>query len=112
MHACQQNPQYKEETCALNSGWIKCLAQGLQKKLGDNSARLIKRREMINMGQQEIINNISGKLDALSKLLLLYPYNSQGQFQGKLQPVSYKSIQAVQIICPHIAECETTSCNP
>ena len=67
---------------------------------------------MINMGQQEIINNISGKLDALSKLLLLYPYNSQGQFQGKLQPVSYKSIQAVQVICPHTAECETTSCNP
>ena len=80
--------------------------------MGDNSARLIKKREMINMGQQEIINNISGKLDALSKLLLLYPYNSQGQFQGKLQPVSYKSIQAVQVICPHIAECETTSCNP
>ena len=64
------------------------------------------------MGQQEIINNISGKLDALSKLLLLYPHSSQGQFQGKLHPVSYKSIQAVQVICPHIAECETTSCNP
>ena len=44
------------------------------------------------MGQQEIVHSISGKLDALSKLLLLYPYNSQGQFQGKLQPVSYKSI--------------------
>ena len=26
LHAHQQNPQYKEETCASNSGWIKCLA--------------------------------------------------------------------------------------
>lgn len=26
LHACQQNPQYREETCASNSGWIKCLA--------------------------------------------------------------------------------------
>jgi len=65
-----------------------------------------------HIGQQEIVHSISGKLDALSKLLLLCPYNLQGQFQGKLQPVSYKSIQAVQVICPQIAECETTTCNP
>ena len=26
LHAHQQNPQYREETRASNSGWIKCLA--------------------------------------------------------------------------------------
>ena len=112
LHACQQNPQYREETCASNSGWIKCLARGLQEKLGDNSARLLKKNEMINMGKHDIVISISGKLDALSKLLLLYPYDSEGQSQGKLQLVSYKSIQAVQVVCPHISECETISCNP
>lgn len=72
LHACQQNPQHREETCASNSGWIKCLAQELQENLGDNSARLFKKKEMINMEQQEIVNSISRKLDDLSKLLLLY----------------------------------------
>ena len=42
----------------------------------------------------------------------LYPYDSDGQFQGKLKAVSYKSIQAVQVICPYSITCETASCNP
>jgi CxC5 like cysteine cluster associated with KDZ transposases len=112
LHARQQNPQYEGEIRSSNSGWIKSLARVLQEKLGDNSARLFKQQEMNNMVQQEIVNKIGGKLDALAKLLLLYPYNSQGQFQGKLQPVSYKSIQAVQVICPHTVVCETLSCKP
>ena len=51
-------------------------------------------------------------LDGLAKLLNLYPYNSDGEFQGKLKAVSYKSIKAAQVICPVSITCETASCNP
>src|SRR5277367_482823 len=58
------------------------------------------------------VRNITQKLDGLAKLLNLYPYDSNGNFEGKLKTVSYKSIQAVQVICPYSITCETASCNP
>ena len=47
----------------------------------------------------------------MAKLLNLYPYDSDGQFQGKLKAGSYKSIKAAQVICPNSITCETASCN-
>jgi len=64
------------------------------------------------LSKEEIILDISGKLDALAKLLDLDPCDSEGQFQGKLKPISYTSIQGVQVICPHTIVCKTTTCNP
>src|SRR5277367_6915374 len=58
------------------------------------------------------VRNITQKLDGLAKLLNLYPYDSNGNFEGKLKTVAYKSIQAVQVICPYSITCETASCNP
>ncbi|TDL26333.1 hypothetical protein BD410DRAFT_716211, partial [Rickenella mellea] len=51
------------------------------------------------------------KLDNLSKVLGLTPYNKRGVFQRKLKPVSMKEIEAAQVICPISMECETLSCN-
>jgi len=112
LHARQQNPKYNGETRTLHSGWIKCLARGLQERLGEKDTRLFKHHQKHTLSKKEMITDISGKLDALAKLLNLYPCNSAGQFQGKLKSVSYASIQAVQVICPHAVECETTTCNP
>ena len=112
LHARQQNPKYVGETCSPISGWMKCLARGLQEKLGENHTKLSKHYQRNKPSDKAHVDNISQKLDAFAKLLNLYPYDSEGQFQGKLKTVSYKSIQAVQVICPHSVACETTSCNP
>ena len=50
------------------------------------------------------------KLDSLAKLLNLHPYNSKEEFQGKLQPISNKSIQPALVICPNTMECQTLTC--
>ena len=112
LHAWQQNPKYVGGTCSPISGWIKCLAQGLQEKLGENHTKLLKHYQRNRPSDKAYVDDISQKLDAFAKLLNLYPYDSEGQFQGKLKAVSYKSIQAVQVICPHSVVCETTKCNP
>ena len=64
------------------------------------------------LSEKENIDGVTQKLDGLAKLLDLYPYDSDGQFQGKIKAVSYKSIKAAQVICPISITCETTSCNP
>jgi ribosomal protein L31 len=49
------------------------------------------------------------KLDGFSELLGLTPYR-QGVFHEKLQPISQKSIEPVQVICPIDMTCTTVSC--
>jgi CxC5 like cysteine cluster associated with KDZ transposases len=113
LHARQQNPEYPEENPSLNSGnsgWIRGLARALQDKLGDRQKRLFKNTDDSNSNDQ--ITAIGEKLDGLAKVLELYPYDENGQFQNKLNPISYASIQAAQVICPNAVVCETATCNP
>lgn len=112
LHTRQQNPKYPGEVHSSNSGWIKALACGLQEKLGDDANILFNNQKFSTMSNDQITHDISGKLDGFAKTLQLYPYNSQGHFKGKLKPISYESIQAVHVICPNAAVCETLSCNP
>ena len=112
LHAQQQNPMYIGENNSSKSGWLKCLAWALQEKLEENSTKLFKHYQKNQIMTKEKVDGITEKLDGLTKLLNLYPYDSDGQFQGKLKAVSYKSIKAVQVICPHSNTCETASCNP
>jgi hypothetical protein len=63
------------------------------------------------MDEEQETKALSLKLDGLSRLLNLHPYNDDGEFQGKLQPVSHKLIQPVHVICPNSMECETANCN-
>ena len=112
LHARQQNPKYNGERYASMSGWLKCLARGLQEKLEEDHTKLFKHYKSNQLSDKAKVNGITQKLDGLARLLNLYPYDSDGQFQGKLKAVSYKSIQAVQVICPQSMTCETTSCNP
>ena len=112
LHARQQNPRYNGENNSLMSGWLKCLARALQEKLEEDSTKLFKHSERNQQSDKEKVDGITQKLDGLAKLLNLYPYDSDGQYQGKLKAVSYKSIKAVQVICPLSNTCETASCNP
>jgi hypothetical protein len=114
LHARQKNPRYNGETRYSLSGWIKCLARGLEEKLGQDKNKLF-HNEFENIGtmsEDDITKGISRKIDAMANVLDLSPYNSQGRFKGKLKPISYSSIEAVYVICPNSFVCETTSCNP
>ena len=112
LHARQQNPRYIGENHSSNTGWLKSLARALQEKLGEGNTKLFKKDERKQLSEKENIDGVTQKLDGLAKLLDLYPYDSDGQFQGKIKAVSYKSIKAAQVICPISITCETTSCNP
>src|ERR1700678_4360799 len=71
---------------------------------------VFKKADSIDSDHQ--ITAIGEKLDGLTKVLKLYPYDKNGQFQGKLKPISHASIQAAQVVCPNAIVCETTTCNP
>ena len=109
LHARQQNPKHPGETCSLLSGWIKCLARGLQERLGPDQNQLYADQET---AVSDAINEICTNLDALAKTLGLYPYDSNGKFKGKLKAVSHESIQPVHIIYPEAVVCKTAKCNP
>ena len=112
LHAQQQNPRYMGEKLSSNSGWLKCLARALHEKLGEDNTKLFKSYQKNQLSENERVDGITQKVDGLAKLLNLYPYDSDGQFRGKLKAVSYTSIKAAQVICPLSITCETASCNP
>ena len=110
LHAHQQHPRCQGETCQLNTGWIKALAKALQTQLGEATDSLLCNFEQ-KLTDDEVTNSIGIKLDSLSKVLKLHPYNQCGVFLGKLNPISEQSIEPVHVICPAAMECETRTCN-
>src|SRR6202040_837259 len=109
--ARQQNP-LSGESAQVVSGWMKALVRALEDKLGDNMDRLFKKSEQKSkLDVNRVQNAIGVKLDSLSKLLKLYPYDTHGQFQQALKPVSEKDIEPAHVICPMSMQCQTVSCN-
>ncbi len=73
VHARQQNPAVQGENKIKTSAWIKALARALKEKLNAQSHTL----QTDGEGDTTVSNTSLGeKLDKLSKLLKLYPYNS------------------------------------
>ena len=89
LHARQQNPKYSGEYHSTSSAWIKCLARGLQERLGTDQNQLFIHQ---NTAVSDTVVEICKNLNALAKVLCLYPYDSNGKFKGKLKAVSYESI--------------------
>jgi hypothetical protein len=74
--------------------------------------RLFKKSEnKSGLSNMRVQYEIAVKLDGLSKLLKLYPYNAQHQQQNPLKPVSEKAIEPALVICPVSMECQTRACN-
>jgi hypothetical protein len=112
LHARQQYVRCQGENKIQSSGWIKGLARALKKQVDENQRRPLKMKKVTKgMDEEEEIVALSLKLDSLTKVLNLHPYNSKEQFQGKLQPISHKLIQPVHVICPNAMECQTIGCN-
>jgi len=112
LHARQQYVQCEGENQTMLSGWMKGLARAVKKSIDQNQKKPLKMKNVAKeMEEEEEIAAFSIKLNALTKLLDLHPYDEHGQLKGKLQPVSHKLIQPVHVLCPNSMECETASCN-
>lgn len=113
LHARQQCSIYEGENRSTSSGWMKHLARALQDRLGEDSQQLLQQHNVgTEFTRDQTLPVISTKLVALAQILQYYPLDDEGNFLGKLQPVSQKSIQPILMICPDAVVCETMSCNP
>ena len=113
LHARQQNPLHKGENHIQLSGWIRALSRSINDQLKHTAKDLLTSTESTRRRtNHDNITLLSSKLDTLSKLLELYPYNSDGNPLGKLLPVSHDNIQPVLVICPISSICEDIHCKP
>jgi hypothetical protein len=108
LHAKQQN--YAKQKTSV-TGWLKNLGRAVHNHFNNETQILKESEKFPGMSNDEGINILSSHLEGLAKVLHLYPYNSQGKFQGKVKEVSHKEIQPVLIICPRSYKCETIECN-
>jgi hypothetical protein len=107
LHACQQHPRAQGEIRQSLSGWIKVLSLALHDQLG--AAAVDTLTPMDEHPTESVVSFLAAKLDGLSKLLGLDPYQRQAE-ERKLKPIDEKDIAPVCILCPVSAECETASC--
>ena len=113
LHAQQQCSIYEGENWSTSSGWVRHLACALQDRWGEDSQQLLQQHDMATeFIRDQTLQVISTKLVALAEILQYYPLDDEGNFLGKLQPVSLKAIQPILMICPDAVVCETLSCNP
>ena len=109
LHARQQHPKAPGEIMQSTSGWIKTLANTILQRLGD-AAETLSSQEY-KQDSKKSATTLAVKLDSLSKILGMHPYNARGIFLEKLKPINEDDISPVHIICPATAECETADCN-
>ena len=112
LHARQQYTKISGEHAVTASGWIKALACALKEDIAQNQRKALKMKGVIKEAtEDEQITAFSIKLDALSKILGLHSSDHQQYPQGKVKPVSHKSIHSVHVISPIAIECEMATCN-
>jgi hypothetical protein len=110
LHARQQHPQVHGETRQTLSGWIKSLARALQCKLSDDAESLLKDTED-DLTPDQRTTAIAAKLDSISKVLGLDPFDQNGELVQILNPISEQAIEPAYIICPKSMTCETRDCH-
>jgi hypothetical protein len=113
LHARQQHSIFMEEQRKQISGWMKALSGALKEKLGESAPSLFQKSERSSeLSNDQRAVAIGMKLDELSKLLGLDPYDEDGKLTQKLMTISNKDIEPALVICPPVMECETSTCNP
>ncbi|KAF8328735.1 hypothetical protein F5887DRAFT_897438 [Amanita rubescens] len=112
LHFRQRNAEGQRERSTVATGWIRCLGHALNGRLRETSSHLLKASDVHTGITDEKVAIVLGlKIDALAKLLDLYPCKTNGKFKGNLKPVSQEAIQPVHIVCPGTAVCQTYACN-
>ena len=112
LHFRQQNPQFSGENKVQVSGWIIALVSSLAMQIGDKRTEtLFSERELAQEpDKKRKINLLSGKLDKIAICLKLSPYDSRGNYKGKLLPISSHEIEPTYVICPTSFVCGTLDC--
>jgi hypothetical protein len=91
---------------------MKTLACTLEEKLGKDTDNLFQHSEQKHhLSNLQVTTAIGIKLDGLSKVLGLHPFDQHGQPLSKLKPISEKNIEPVHLICPQSMQCVTQHCN-
>ena len=109
LHARQAHPAYKNEKKIQASSWLKSLSHAIEIRLGTQVEQLFQAQTYMS---KTATRDIALKLHALSEVLQLTPYNSAGQFQKKLGPISHLAIEPIRTICPISMTCTTLTCKP
>ena len=107
LHARQQYAKADKEIRQPLSGWLRALAEALWSRLGDQADTLLQKKET---SSEAVTKNLTAKLDGLSKVLQLDPFQRYGNMSAKLRSIDEKNIAPVRVICPITAECETAGC--
>jgi hypothetical protein len=111
LHFCQRSAEKGQERSTAATGWIRNLGSAVNRKLEEENASLFNESDADAEGSAEKATIMLGlKLDALARVLGLYPVNKSGKFKGRLKPVSHKNIQAVYTLCPNTPTCRTVGC--
>ena len=81
---------------------VNCLVNTLTAKLGTKRTEtLFSQKEVLqDLDEKGKINTLAGKLDKLANELTLSPYDAEGNYKGKLLPVSGAKIEPTYTICP------------
>jgi hypothetical protein len=113
LHARQQCCKYEGENTSSASGWLKHLARTVQSKLGTRKNEVFRRQDISKeMSDDQVLAVTTTKLVSLAQILQFYPLDNNGNFLGKLKPISQESIQPVLMICPTSVQCMKPTCNP
>ena len=104
LHARQAHPVYRNEKKTIVTGWLKSLSRAMEERLETQIEQLFPPQQYM---PKSATHDIALKLHGLSEVLQLTPYNSAGQFQKKLRPISRKEIEPIRMICPLSMTCIT-----
>lgn len=112
LHFRQQHPEFSGENKVQASGWIMALINTLTGKLGDKRTNTLFLEKELNGDPNKKTKTqiLAKKLDKIANSLTLSPYDSEGQYRGKLLPVSRERIEPAYAICPISFTCGTLSC--
>ena len=112
LHFRQRSADHPTEKRTSATSWIRCLGLAVNKRLDGENASLLKEVDMDAGGsEQKKAIALGLKLEALAKVLGLYPINKSGKFKGKLKPVSHDQVQPIYTVCPNTPRCQTKSCD-
>ncbi len=109
LHFHQQHPQCHRENKIEHSGWILSLTRALTVKLGKKRTETLFPDEY---EEKDKYNILADMLDSMANDLGLSPYDEDGNYTGKLHPVSTEKIQPAHVICPPSFVCSTATCKP
>lgn len=114
LHFRQQQRICGDENKVQISGWIVALGNALMNKLGKKRTEtLFSENELARKPDEKAkVGLLAGKLDKLAGCLKLSTFDDQGDYKGKLLPISHSSTEPAHVICPPSFACETQDCSP